>query len=381
MLRRLLVRPLLLADGEPETFRDLVEERAALADWLAERTGWRLQVDAAQGVARLHKVPAVPDPTRPARRDPSRPPFDRRRYLLFAHALAALDALGAQTTLRRLAEELAHRMVEEGAPPFDAEDRAERTALVDVLRLLEGLGALSLRDGDAERYAQARDSDALYDVRSRVLGQLVSAPVPPALAGSPDRLGDEAGYPDSEEGRIQRARHQVFRRLLDDPVVYLDDLAPSEQDYLEHAAGHVYQELRRWAGLEVERRREGLAAVDPRGEVTDERFPEGSSTARHAALLVVEWLADRRRASGAAEVPHAACVERIAALHAGYAERCGWSKQYQGGQPGIERLAADALRLLAAFGLLRRRGEAWELRPALARFALEPPPAGLRGSA
>jgi uncharacterized protein (TIGR02678 family) len=368
-LRALLVRPLLLRERGPEAFAAVVRHRAELARWFGDLAGWTLAVDPGAGFARLFKRPARADATRPARA-PGKPPFDRRRYVLLCLALAALDRAGAQTTLARLADELRSLSLEDPSlAPFDAESPAERHALVDVLRLLEELGLLALRDGDAEAYARGREgADALYDVRERLLGVLLAAPIPPALAGSPGRMVEEERA-QTEEGERLRARQEVFRRLLDDPVVYLEDVEPRAREWLGHGSGFVYEKLQGDLGLVVERRAEGLAGIDPEGTLTDSAFPEGSSTVKHAALLLCEWLADRGRAGrapGAAAVPWPEVVARVAALRAD----CGqaWSKEY-GGEDGDGRLAADAVAVLEAFGLARRGEEGAAARPAAARFA------------
>jgi len=365
-LRRLLAAPLLLQEREPEAFAFVVRHRAALGRWFAENAGWALVVEAGAGYARLLKRIARHDATRPAR-PPGRPAFDRRRYTLLALALAALDDGRVQTTLARLAEGVRELSLEEAAvAPFDPELHAERAAFVDVLKLLVEWGVLALRDGDVERYARSREGDALYDVRERLLGQLLSAPVPPALAASPEAMTEEEAA-QTDEGERARARHTVFRRLLDDPVVYLDELAPRACEWLEGGRAFVYERLERDVGLVVERRLEGLAAVDPEGELADTLFPDGSSTVKHAALLLCEWLAEEARSSA---VANADVIERVAALREVYGAK--WSKEYEDGDAGTARLAGDALAVLAAFGLAASRDRGWTALPAAARFAPAP---------
>jgi uncharacterized protein (TIGR02678 family) len=418
-VRALLARPLLLGERDREAFAAVVRHRADLARWFAELPGWSLLVEPASGYARLFKRPARTDPTRPASA-PGKAPFDRRRYTLLCLALAALDRAGAQTTLARLAEAVREISLDEApaeleepvrpstgsgrtdraiAPfdprpsdgaiaspdprrtdgaiaPFDPDSAAERHAFVDVLRLLEDLGLIAFRHGDVEGYARAREgADALYDVRERLLGALLSAPLPPALAGTPERMVEEERA-QTEEGERLRARQTVFRILLDDPVLYLDDLDPRSREWLGHGSGFAYERLEEDVGLVVERRAEGLAGIDPEGTLSDSTFPEGSSTVKHAALLLCEWLADRARAAraggaaaGTGTVPWPEVVGRVAACRAD----CGqaWSKEY-GGDDGDERLARDAVATLEAFGLARRSPDGVSARPAAARFAPAP---------
>jgi uncharacterized protein (TIGR02678 family) len=372
-LRRLVREPLLLEARDPEAFAAVVRHRVALGRWFAENAGWSLVVEAGAGYARLMKRSGRRDPTRPARVR-GKAPFDRRRYTLLFLALAALDDGPPQTTLARLAEGVRELSLEDASlDAFDPEQHSERAAFVDVLRLLDEIGVLALRDGDAERYARTREGDALYDVRERLLGQLLAAPVPPALAGSPERMLEEERA-HTEEGERVEARQTVFRRLLDDPVVYLDDLPVRAREWLEGGRGFVYERLARDVGLVVERRLEGLAAVDPQGELTDTLFPDGSSTVKHAALLLCEWLAEEakkvRTAEARSPVPLAEVIDRLSAFRAEYGSR--WSKEYEDGESGTRRLAADALALLAAFGLVAAREGGFTALPASARFTPAP---------
>jgi len=58
--------------------------------------------------------------------------------------------------------------------------------------------------------------------------------------------------------------------------------------------------------------------------------------------------------------------------------RCGWRAAYVESAPSAAALAAEALALLARFGLVRRVEGGWEPRPAIARFA--PAPFGAQGA-
>jgi uncharacterized protein (TIGR02678 family) len=373
-LRALLARPLLLAERDPEAYAAVVRHRAELVRWFQENAGWTLVVDPVGRHARLMKRPARPDPTRPARA-PGKRAFDRRRYVLLALALAALDDEPVQVTLARLAEKVRDLSLEEPElAPFDPEGAPERHAFVDVVRLLEDLGVLALRDGDVERYARSREGDALYDVRERLLGRLLAAPRPPALSASPAHMAEEerAG---TEEGERTAGRHAVFRQLLDDPVVYKEDLDARGRDWLAAGSGFLYERLARDAGLAVERRAEGLLAVDRDGSLTDVVFPEGGSTVKHAALLLCEWLADRGREARRREAPAESrdapwpeVVARVCALQDVHAGR--WSKEFDATDAGAGELAREAARLLVAFGLVAfTKGGALAARPAAARFA------------
>ncbi len=371
-IRALLARPLLGQREAPETYAAIARHRRELTRWFAEHTGWHLSVDVSGGHARLHKTDARADDTRPAMAGRQARPFDRRRYTLLCLTLAALEERGGQTTLRHVAQDVAaHSREQEGLAAFDAARMTERRALVDALKVLTNLGVLSVRDGDSDRYATSGSADALYDIDDRRIAQLIAAPSSPSLVDSPHELPVEA-YPDSEEGQRLAARHRVMRRLLDEPVCYYDDLADREREWLTHSLAHVRGVLED-VGFVVERRAEGLMAVDPDREVTDETFPDGGSTVKHAALLLAEQLAEAARTEDGAPVASSmvadAEVEAIVArLVDAYGERCGWSAAYRDQSGGAAALTADALALLRRFGLVAPVDGGWQPRPAIARF-------------
>ena len=364
-IRALLVSPLIVGSRNPETFKSVSRHADRLAGWFDDTAGWRLAVDPSAGFARLFKNP----PARAGRRvlkSRGRVPFDRRRYVLLSISLAALSEMAGQMTVRRLAE-----LVQDAAgaeaeiDPFEPERFSERRAFVDALLWLADAGVLASRDGDAEAYVRSAEGDALYDVNDRLVAHLVGTPLAPSLAAGPGELGVET-YPDTEEGRRMRARHEVTRTMLDEPVLYVGDLSDEARAWLDQTRSWLYQRLRDDCGFEIERRREGLSAVDPAGEVTDERFPDGKSTVRHAALLLAEQLSDpARRETGLLSEE----IDALAALLVeNYAKDCAWSRAYVDDPAGAARLAADAMDLLERFGLAERRDGRWRPRPAIARF-------------
>lgn len=89
-LRALLQRPLMHAHGPDAHGFVLVRRHARwLQEWLAQNAGWSLQLT--PELARLRKFPGNPtDQTPPQRDRGTGAPFNRRRYMLFCLALAAL---------------------------------------------------------------------------------------------------------------------------------------------------------------------------------------------------------------------------------------------------------------------------------------------------
>ena len=106
----------------------------------------------------------------------------------------------------------------------------------------------------------------------------------------------------------------LTRRLLDDPVVYYDELTEDERAYLVAQRHNITGRISEATGLLPELRAEGIAMVDPDDELTDVRMPE-QRTDGHVTLLVAEYLAGRARAPRA-ELH--AFVRRAAQAHASY---------------------------------------------------------------
>jgi len=367
-VRLLLRRPFVTDDGPAAEDLALVRRHAEeLKKWFRELLGYRLVVD--HEMARLHKrrppeVPAAgrrePD-ARPALTRTGRP-FDRRRYSLLCLVLAALESLELQTVLSALAVEVQGLAADaDGVAALDLEQFSERQCFVDAVRFLVDLGILKLADGDDVAFVRG-SGDALYDVDGRRLTQMLSAAVPPSLADGPEELGEDL-YAPTEDGANRRLRHRLMRRLVEQPVLYVDELDEDERAYLTWQRSYLVRQVEEWTGLEVEVRREGLAAIDPDGDLSDVAFP-GTSHAAHAALLIADELARRRRGGEAgAAVPRGELLELAAEILG----RHSWRAAYREDPTGAE-LLDGALEVLARLGLVHRRPEGVEPLAAVARY-------------
>ncbi|WP_068057191.1 TIGR02678 family protein [Nocardia xishanensis] len=367
-VRHLLAAPLIVERDAPEVFDIVRRRRDPIAKWFDYYCGWTLIVEPRLGYARLVKVRAALDPTRPARRiRSSRAEFDRLRYVLLCVTAAELFAAPV-TTIGLLAGRVRAATAEDPLlPSFDSAARAHRMAFVDVLRLLESFGVLQVIDGVTDSYVDSDSAKVLFRVDATLLLRLLAAPTGPsqlAVSASEvplrvDELLDElvrerrygpASYPGkhtdtsgiSETQRNLWLRHSVFRRLIDDPVVYFDDLTADERAYLASPTGR--QLLRRAAdqgGFVLEERAEGVLFVDPEAISTDSRFPDDAATAKVAALLLLDTM------SGPATDEQ---LRRAAADLLTKFPR--WARTYQG-EEGARQLVADALMVLRSFGLVR----------------------------
>ncbi|MFC4120730.1 TIGR02678 family protein [Nonomuraea zeae] len=377
-IRTLLGRPLVSLHDDPAAFDLIRKRRQPLTQWFDYFCGWRLVVEPRQGYARLVKVRSTASATRPARRRrTTRAPFDRRRYTLLC--LCAAELLTSPvTTIGMLAQRVVQAAaVEADVPGFDPVRADERAAFVDVLKLLEHYGAVTSMDGATDSYLDDEDAKVLYRVDTTRVIRLLAAPVPPSRVaaeedpGGDDRVGlpgaltAEARYGGGEPTETQRnlwARHSLIRRLLDEPVVYRDELTPEQSAYAASLTGRqIIRRAAEEAGFVLEERAEGFLLIDTDATATDTKFPDDSSHAKVAALLMLDLLVSSGPVSAA----------RLDTEAAGLLRRFPqWAKAYQsdGGGP---RLAADALEVLTLFGLARRTGDRVAALPAAARYRVE----------
>ncbi|WP_409493678.1 TIGR02678 family protein [Amycolatopsis sp. cmx-11-12] len=380
-IRAMLATPLIGERGSPETFDLIRRRREPIRQWFDYYCGWTLTVEPRLGYARLVKVRAAADPSRPARRLRSgRPAFDRRRYVLLCVVAAELLTVPV-TTIGLLADRVARASAADDlVTTFDVTARAERIAFVDVLKLLESYGVLTVADGDPESFVDESAAKALFRVDATLLLRLLAAPVGPSQLAVPaddvalrfEELLDAVSYEQRyglSSGRhedtpsasdVQRnlwLRHSVFRRLVDDPVLYFSELTAEERAYLGSPTGR--QLLRRAAeqgGFVLEERAEGVLLVDVDGLATDEKFPDDGSNAKVAALLLLDAL-DEPRTTDYLRNATAKLLKKFPR----------WAKTYRG-KDGVRRLTVDALAVLTGFGLVRVEAELVRPLPAAARY-------------
>ena len=231
------------------------------------------------------------------------------------------------------------------------DNHADRRAFVAALRQLVAWGVLVEDDSTVGAFADDAGAEALLFVRRDLVRHLLAVPL--REVEHPDELVRLAAEPGAGAG----ARHRVRRLLLEEPAVLADDVDEESWAWLRQSQRREARTFSEVFGLELEIRAEGVVAVDPRDELTDEAFPRGG-TVGHAALLVVSELARRLRPHAPRDevtptvaVPDGMLDEVVAAVHERHARR--WKQEYLD-HPG--RLARDVEDLLVAMGLLRRAG-------------------------
>ena len=313
--RALLMSPV-LGRTSPQALALVRRHRVELDSVFNDELGYRLYANR-PALARLAKAVGpghVPRglATRNGRR------FDGRRYALACLVLAVLEGEGERTTAARLFREVASRAASIVGLAFSTDVAADRRAFVQAVQAVVGLGVLELAEGDEERFARAEDGgDALYRVDRDRLGLLPAVVLPPSLADGPDAVLAEP-YPDTDDGRVRRRRHGVMRALVEQPVVYTEDLDSDEVDYLHRQRGRIERVLDERFGLRLEVRAEGWVAVDPDAELTDLRWPD-YGTAETTALRLCDELRARRRRGDPERWPDEEVVGFVGGLAAEYA--------------------------------------------------------------
>jgi len=364
-VRALLAEP--LASRGSTALGGVRRHRKELARWFTEELGYRL--DATRpGVARLAKLPGAGHQPRGLSTRAGRP-FDGRRYALTCLVLAASEAAGDHTTLARLFDDVSVRASAIGGLEWDSGRGSDRRVFIQAVQAAVDLGVLERAEGDEERFARGEaGGDALYRIDRDRLTMLPTAPQPPSLAASPAQVADEA-YPDTEDGRARRRRHRITRALVEQPVVYHDDLAPDELDYLRSQRARLERVLAEKVGLTLEVRAEGWVAVDEAGTLSDLRWPDYGAAETTALRLCDELRSRKRRADPPrwAVGDITAFVQNLAVEYAGY-----W-KQGTDSAAGAQSLAEDALAILVAARLVQRHPDGIEARPGAGRYAASAP--------
>jgi uncharacterized protein (TIGR02678 family) len=234
---------------------------------------------------------------------PSGRPFDRSRYALVVLALAALERSSSQTTLTDLARRIRRSAEQTKGLAFEPDAHASRLALGHAVRVLEDLGALTLTDGSREAWEQGHDDgEALYDIDRAMCRQVFA--LPRGLRRETESVFLHEAVTDVGRDPVRRGRRQrLARLLLETPVVYLADLDEADRRFLHKEARPLLARLEGLTGASGERRKEGLALIDPGRSFSESPFPRGGS-AHQAALLLASRLCAVVDQLSAVQGPH-----------------------------------------------------------------------------
>ncbi|MFI5530979.1 TIGR02678 family protein [Kitasatospora sp. NPDC051853] len=359
--RLLLAHPLVHADG-PHGEAFLLIRRHA--DWLGPRfqqvLGYRLLVEAR--FARLFKAGLGPGAGHRLVRSTGTP-FTPRTYACLALALSALVTAPEQVLLSQLVADVRAAAVDAGLELADTGRQAEKRTLAAAFRQLVGWGVLTEVEGSVGSVTEESEGEALLTVDREIARSIVAGPLARSRDGA-DLIGRAA------DPGFGGARTYVRRRLVETPVVYLDELTAGEREWLRTRQRREAQAFAELLGLEAEIRAEGIVLVDPDEELTDLHFP-GTGTVAQAALLLVERLVRHLRPDGAGHpaaggrlvigvpIPPGLVDEILHDLVEEYGRRGNWQRGYVEDPAALRADVLDLLarmRLAAPAGPLRAEG-------------------------
>ncbi|MHB1552770.1 MAG: TIGR02678 family protein [Acidimicrobiales bacterium] len=346
--RHLVLHPVTCKEHDPDTFRLIRRHEAVLGHWFAQRLGYRLQVTA--DTARLSKSTYVPE-RRPLRTSSGRP-LHQLELVTLVLVLGATIAGPSVVSLRDLVDLVRSAAAEaEVLLPADA---TGRRAFVTSLRWMIDRGLASELHAHVDAYADDEDADAVLQL------------VPDRIAMLP--LPAMSAFGDAEELCARPARQDALRqwlrsRLVEDPVLYRDDLTEDEWAELRRRVSEEERYLDEMFGLLLEVRSEGVAAIDPAGGLSGRAFPAGG-TVGHAALLLIEALRGASASGVATARPYeqwwtlqeiAAHLQPLCAKHA-----ARWAADLV---QSPERLARAVVDLLLDVRLAEERRDGFESPP------------------
>ena len=382
-LRALLMQPLLYANHP--AYALIKRHSDWLRDWLMRETRWDLRLEA--DFARLAKTAPERDDGSRAARPGKRPvdlPFTRRRYALLCLVLAGLERSELQTTLGRLGKAAVDQATDPrltaGGMIFELRTQEDRRDLVAVIRLLLQLGVLARIAGNEDAFIRNSERDVLYDINRRILSALLVTRRGPSLVIGLDQPSETLDQriqaitarfvADTPEARNRETRQRLTERLLDDPVLYLADLDDEERIYLVNQRHAIVQRIHDATGLVSEIRAEGIAMVDPSGDLTDQPLPT-EGTEGHITILLADLLAGSPGAEFDCEIMP---WRTIFDAYRSWAEHYGrfWKKaaKEDGAEKTFTLLAAQRLN---ALGLAEVHNNGIRALPAVFRYAVSAP--------
>lgn len=363
-LRALMVQPWLVAGRDDQLIAAVRRNEERIKDSFA-RLGWVVIVE--RDLVRLRKSP----PARlEAYAEDAPPPLTCSWFFLLA---AAAESQPPKVAIGPLVTAAREAAADAGVPTTG--DLHERRAIIAALRLLDDRGVIERMDGELDAFVTDEAAPVLLAVHHTRLLHLV------ANWGAADPRVDPTAFIEQVCTERDPAR-RMRRRLVDDAVVYADDLDDGEADWLSRRVrGDDGAPLADAFGLHLERRAEGAAFIVPSDayrtarELGPRTFP-GPGTVAHAALLLIDHAAadgDPVPAHpGWRAMPGPDVLARLTALAGEIgAGRGGWAAE-DVADPAA--LATKVAGLLRGLDLVRLDGPdpltaTWRVSPATARWA------------
>ncbi len=278
-IQALLSRNWITKRDDPELFAHIRAQYQELRDWFGEYCGFALLLT--RQFVKLEKVPGEAQAWMGFENF-----SEARDYALFSYCLWYLEGKNEmdQFLLTDMVEGIREYLT--GQDVFlDWTIYTHRLSMARALKQLKSLGALVAVDGDEFEWARlGHERNVLYE--PSYLARYVLRRFPQDLTTYDTLAALEAGtYSDSPEGHLKKRRHHVYRRLLQEPVVYDWQWSEEERYYVRTQRHTISENLSNFAGLEGQRYREALLFYYP--EVSGEMylFPTGRGVTDICLLL------------------------------------------------------------------------------------------------
>ncbi|MCC3377589.1 TIGR02678 family protein [Cohnella sp. REN36] len=285
----LLNRPWVTKEDNAELFYWIKDQYAELRDWFAEYAGFSLLLT--RTMAKLDKAPLKAEPWMGFREF-----RETRDYAFFAYGLWFLESKTEmdQFLLTDMVTQIREQML--GASIAVAWDNYyHRLSMVRALKKMKQLGVLIAVDGDEGDWASDESRNVLYECSP--FARYVLRQFPDELRRSErfEGMSELVAYADTEEGRLRRLRHRVYRRLLLEPVVHDRHWDAEELRYVQTQRRSLTDQLQRMFGLEGTRYREGLLFFYPELSFEGELFPTPAAISDLVLLLAGELRRKQQR--------------------------------------------------------------------------------------
>lgn len=277
----LLNRPWVTKAHDPELYQSIRSYYLELRDWFQEYCGFSLVLT--RQLARLEKIPGQAHDWMGLELL-----NDSLDYALLTYCLWYLEAKNEneQFLLTEMIEEIRNHLA--GSQTLDFTLYHHRQSMYRALKQLKELQVLVTVDGDEAEWARVgNDKNILYECS--VLSRYVLRHFPQDLTNyqTIPALG-ELAYPDGQEGQLRRRRHQVYRRLLQEPVVHDWQWDQHERYYVLTQRHTIMEHLFTRFGLAGHRYREGLIFFYPDHSAEMELFPTTKNISDLALLFAGE---------------------------------------------------------------------------------------------
>ncbi len=345
--RRLVDLPLIAKESAPDTFKAIRRHQQQLTSWFSARFGYRLVVTA--DTARLYKDTTVPTRRPLLTTKSSQRAFRKPEYTVLALAIAAAAEARPVVSFSDLVAGI-HRAGSEAGITVTAEF-VDRCRVVTAVTWLVHIGAVAQIDKGVEAYASDETADALLRVNHDRLALLPMAPL--TLSRTVEQLIDR--------GSRRGSRPWLRALVLEEPVVYRDELTEQEWSELRRRLREDARMFHETLDLDVEARAEGVALIDPDADLGPDYFPFPGRTEHQAALLLIERLASMEGPTSRSDA-----LEIVGSLAQQHKDR--WAQDTQDHDSYLDRVVS----VLERFKLLRvDRAGNLQLLPAAHRYATE----------